>query len=213
MLNFSAIEKAAIKNKPYPFAYVPNALDEQYDAGVLEKEFPAISQGGSFPRTQLTLGASLEALIAQLEGERFKRFLERAFSLKLDNKPIVTTFRGYSRLQDGKIHTDSASKIVTVLFYLNSVWDQEAGRLRILNGADDLEDYVQEISPVMGSMLAFKVTGNDWHGYVPMQGIRRSIQLNYIHSGSAWTHQLRHNWSALAKRCSISGLLELLKGK
>ena len=44
---------------------------------------------------------------------------------------MVTTLRGYSRKKDGKIHTDSKTKILTVLLYLNENWLDINGNLRL----------------------------------------------------------------------------------
>jgi len=42
-----------------------------------------------------------------------------------------------------------------VLLYLNPVWEDAAGRLRLLRGADDLEDCVAEIAPLAGRWWRF----------------------------------------------------------
>ena len=60
----------------------------------------------------------------------------------LKHAEVITTLRGFSRLKDGKIHTDSQSKIVTVLLYLNKNWDNEIGNLRLLKKNNDLENYI-----------------------------------------------------------------------
>ena len=51
------------------------------------------------------------------------------------------TVRGFVREKDGSIHTDSETKIITVLLYMNEDWREDAGRLRLLRSATDLEDY------------------------------------------------------------------------
>jgi Rps23 Pro-64 3,4-dihydroxylase Tpa1-like proline 4-hydroxylase len=45
--------------------------------------------------------------------------------------------------KDGQIHTDTASKIIAVLVYMNEGWDPEGGRLRLLRGKNDLGDEVR----------------------------------------------------------------------
>jgi len=108
--------------------------------------------------------------------------------------------RGFSRAKDGKIHTDSQSKIVTVLLYLNKNWDNSIGNLRLLKKNNDLEDYIQEISSEYGNLVAFKVTDNCWHGFMPFEGKRLSIQLNYIYPKSLNTHKIRHKLSSSFKK-------------
>ena len=58
----------------------------------------------------------------------------------------MITVRGQSDGKDGRIHTDSATKLITVLLYLNPGWEAAAGRLRLLRGADDLDDYAAEVA-------------------------------------------------------------------
>ena len=45
------------------------------------------------------------------------------------------TARGYCWLKDGKIHTDTESKIITALLYMNRAWAPAGGRLRLLRSA------------------------------------------------------------------------------
>src|SRR3546814_12050926 len=92
----------------------------------------------------------------------------------------MVTLRGQSRAKDGAIHTDSKTKLVTALIYLNSAWESDGGRLRMLNGPDDLEDYAAEVPPEAGTLVAFRCTPDAWHGHKPFVGPRRSIQLNWL---------------------------------
>ncbi len=60
-------------------------------------------------------------------------------------RSTVTTVRGRCDLSDGKIHTDSKSKIITVLLYMNETWEQADGRLRLLRSATDLNGIIVEV--------------------------------------------------------------------
>src|SRR5205814_9013405 len=102
--------------------------------------------------------------------------------------------------KDGRIHTDSKSKLVTVLLYLNPGWSAAEGRLRLLYNDHDLTRYAAEICPDAGRCLIFKVTPNCWHGHEPYEGERRTIQLNYVASEEARERDLkRHRFSAFLK--------------
>ena len=83
---------------------------------------------------------------------------------------MVITLRGLSRAKDGRIHTDSKSKMATILIYFNEPWQDKDGRLRILR-SENLEDFVSEVAPNAGTMIAFKVTDNCWHGYTAYEGM------------------------------------------
>jgi SM-20-related protein len=113
----------------------------------------------------------------------------------------VTTVRGRCDARDGKIHTDSTSKIITVLIYLNESWQEAGGRLRLLRSANDLNDIIVEVPPVAGTLLAFKRSDNSWHGHEPFAGERRVIQFNWLTSqGNRQIAMLRHHTSASFKR-------------
>ena len=68
------------------------------------------------------------------------------------------------------------------MLYFNK--EQEAASsktgLRILNNGRDLDDYVAEVQPLLGNMLALKVKHDCWHGHKPFEGERKSLQLNYL---------------------------------
>ena len=53
-------------------------------------------------------------------------------------------------MKDGKIHSDSKSKVLTFLLYLNEEWVNEKGLLRMLKNNSDLEDFIQEIPASFG---------------------------------------------------------------
>ena len=64
----------------------------------------------------------------------------------------------------------------------------DATGLRILRNGRNLDDYVEEVPPLLGTMLAFKVTPDCWHGFKPFSGPRHSLQLNYL-SGIKTKHK------------------------
>ena len=116
-------------------------------------------------------------------------------------RSTVTTVRGRCDLSDGKIHTDSKSKIITVLIYMNETWEQAGGRLRLLRSATDLNDIIVEVPPVAGTLLAFKRSHNSWHGHESFSGEPRVIQFNWLTSqGNRQIAMLRHHTSASFKR-------------
>ena len=112
----------------------------------------------------------------------------------------MITLRGVSRAKDGRIHTDSKSKIATILIYFNEPWTAASGKLRVL-GSENMDDYVTEITPDAGAMIAFKVTENCWHGYPAFEGTRQSIQINFVEDEKAANkHGRRHGWTAKLKK-------------
>ena len=203
LLDKNQLNLAKVDNNFFPYFHVENALSNFLDSSDLVKDFPDIDSGGSFPSDNLKEG-DIKKLVEELEGDEFKAILENKLGVNLKDAEVITTLRGFSRFKDGKIHTDSQSKIVTVLLYLNKNWDNEVGNLRLLKKNNDLDNYIQEISSEYGNLVAFKVTDNCWHGFMPFEGKRLSIQLNYIYPKSLNMHKIRHKLSASFKKL-ISG--------
>ena len=203
LLDKNQLNLAKVDNNFFPYFHVENALSHFLNSSDLVKDFPDIDSGGSFPSDNLKEG-DIKKLVEELEGDEFKAILENKLGVDLKEAEVITTLRGFSRFKDGKIHTDSQSKIVTVLLYLNKNWDNEIGNLRLLKKNNDLENYIEEISSEYGNLVAFKVTDNCWHGFMPFEGKRLSIQLNYIYPKSLNMHKIRHKLSASFKKL-ISG--------
>jgi Rps23 Pro-64 3,4-dihydroxylase Tpa1-like proline 4-hydroxylase len=203
LLDKNQLNLAKVDNNFFPYFHVENALSNFLNSSDLVKDFPDIDSGGSFPSDNLKEG-DIKKLVEELEGDEFKAILENKLGVNLKDAEVITTLRGFSRFKDGKIHTDSQSKIVTVLLYLNKNWDNEIGNLRLLKKNNDLDNYIQEISSEYGNLVAFKVTNNCWHGFMPFEGKRLSIQLNYIYPKSLNMHKIRHKLSASFKKL-ISG--------
>ena len=199
LLDKDKISTAFVEKEFFPFFHVENAFLESVDSSELVASFPNIGTGGSFPSEDIPKGP-IKQLIKELESDDFKSILEDKLNVDLNNSKVITTLRGFSRSRDGQIHTDSKSKILTVLLYLNPLWDNKIGNLRLLKENSNLDDYITEISSDFGNLVAFKVTENCWHGFEPFEGKRLSIQLNYIYPDSLNSHKLRHMISSKLKR-------------
>ena len=202
MLNFESISNAEINSSYFPFFTVKDALSSKEFHSNLVSGFPSINKGGSFPLEAVALGESVQRLVEELESNKMRKILEQKFQVNLQDKPVVTTFRGYSRIKDGKIHSDSKTKIITVLIYLNDQWNHQNGQLRLLKDKDNLKNYIEEIPATMGSLVAFKVTENCWHGFESFEGKRCSIQLNYLYENALSQHNFRHRLSSFFKKFS-----------
>ncbi len=200
MLNIEALNKAEVTREPYPFLIVPGFVDDTALAQI-EKDFPQIEKPGSFPLETLRYGSKFNEFMDELRGKEFRHAVERKLGINLERRPTMITVRGQARSRDGQIHTDSKTKLVTVLVYLNGKWEAPGGRLRMLRGPDNLNDYIAEVPPIQGTLLAFINTPNAWHGHEPFEGQRRSIQLNWVtDNGVVIREKLRHSISAFFKR-------------
>jgi hypothetical protein len=169
----------------------------------IHNDFPHVRGGGSFPLQSLKYGASFRQLTEELQSPEVRSIFAEKFDLDLSHRPATLTIRGQSRQKDGRIHTDSKSKLITVLLYLNGQWDSPGGRLRLLRSPDDIEDYFAEVPATGGTLVAFRCTDNAWHGHKPFVGVRRSIQLNWVVDDDAAKRSARrHGFSAFLKSLS-----------
>ena len=150
----------------------PSALAE------INADYPKISSSGSFPVDELSFGSAFNTFLDELNSDEFRVAFEEKFGIDLSGRPTISTVRGWCDAKDGKIHTDSTSKIITVLIYMNERWDEAGGRLRLLRSADNIDDFFAELPPVAGALLAFKRSNNSWHGHKSFAGQRRVIQFN-----------------------------------
>ena len=199
-IRLDALAQAALVTAPFRFVYVPGFVAAEMQARVYD-DFPVIAKAGSYPVDILDYGPAFGTLVAALEGPPMRRAIEAKFGLSLAGRPTMVTVRGMGRGRDGTIHTDSATKVITLLIYCNRRWDHDGGRLRLLRGPDDIEDYVLEIPPVGGNMVAFQRSTTSFHGHLPASEPRRLLQLNWMVDPAARDRELaRHRRSAWVKR-------------
>jgi hypothetical protein len=113
----------------------------------------------------------------------------------------MITVRGRCAAKDGRIHTDSSTKLITVLIYFNDQWEASGGRLRLLRSPTDLNDMIVEAPPDLGTMIAFRRSDKSFHGHEPYEGVRRYVMINWMTSDFAARRELfRHRFSAGAKQ-------------
>ena len=198
--DFDALERTPLERDPFEYIVVPEFLHADRFKEVLG-DYPQVPGPGSHPPAELNIRGHFKSLIDELRGPQFQAAIERKFDIDLTGRPTMYTVRGFVREKDGSIHTDSETKIITVLIYMNESWEEDAGRLRLLRSGTDLEDYVAEVPPNGGTLLVFRRSDNSWHGHKPTSGRRRAIQLNWVTSQAVVDHeQGRHRISTKLKK-------------
>jgi len=198
-LDLDRLRDAPLQREPFDYVVVDNFLHCDAVPDLLAA-FPQITGHGSYPLRALSYSPLFEELAQELEGAQMRRAIEDKFAIDLEGRPTMITLRGNSDGRDGAIHTDSATKLITVLVYMNREWTAAAGRLRLLRGAADLSDYIAEVSPLVGMMVAFRRSANSYHGHLAHRGQRRSIQLNWVTDEWVVRREIsRHRWSARLK--------------
>jgi SM-20-related protein len=204
-VDLARLAASPLRHDPYDFVVVEDFLARDF-LPALVNAFPRITGHGSYPLSTLACPPLFKRLAEELEGDAMRAAIEAKFGIDLDGRPTMITLRGHSDGKDGGIHTDSATKLITVLLYMNPEWIDPAGRLRILRGPADLEDYAEEVSPLAGTMLAFRRSNASFHGHQAHIGRRQSIQLNWVTDAAVVRRELgRHVWSARLKALNPFG--------
>jgi len=200
LLHVDAFRTAPLQTEPFEYLTVPGFVRKERIGDILA-DYPKVEKGGSYPLIALEYGPVFDALCQELQGAALRDAFAEKFDMDLTERPTTLTVRGRCRPKDGQIHTDSDSKLITVLVYLNENWDADGGRLRLLRSEDSLDDMIAEVPPEAGSMVCFRNRKNAWHGHGSFDGVRRVLQLNWVSDEAAVRQsERRHRRSAFWKK-------------
>ena len=198
-IDLEALKAMPVTQEPYPYLIVPGFVKAEAVAAI-EADYPKVEVPGSLPLASLKYGENFKRFMNDIQGPEMTAIIARKFGIDLAGRPTTVTVRGRCRATDGQIHTDSKTKLITVLIYMNGTWEQPGGRLRLLRSSDNLNDAFAEVPPEQGTLLAFRNQPNAWHGHESFEGERRAIQLNWVRdAGVVWREQIRHRISAFFK--------------
>ncbi len=129
-VDLTAFRDVPLTRDPFDFVIVPGFLRTGAIAE-LDSDFPRIDRPGSFPVSAVKYGPTFGALLDELQGPEVTKTFGDKFDIDLDDRPTMVTVRGRCQAKDGRIHTDTETKIITALIYLNGDWAHEGGRLRL----------------------------------------------------------------------------------
>jgi SM-20-related protein len=180
LIELSAIAKARLCTEPYTFFIGANFLPEDA-ANDLIRDFPAIHKPGFHSAEEMSLRGSFRQLVEELEGPEMAVAVSARLGIDLVGHRRLTTIRKYTAAQEGRVQTDSKTKLAAVLINLNDGWSaSEGGRLRVVRGPDQPDDVIAEVPPTMGSIFGFRRADNSWHGHRPFAGERRVVQIAWL---------------------------------
>jgi SM-20-related protein len=200
VFDYNALRNAPLEREPYEHVILRGFVKPEALAKI-NADYPRIDHAGSYPLASLEFGPNFQALVDALESDEFRKAFEAKFQIDLSGRPTTITVRGRTDTRDGNIHRDSASKIITILLYMNPGWDDSGGRLRLLRSRSDLNDVAAEVPPSDGTLVAFLRSDHSWHGHLPFIGERRVIQFNWVTGeGSQRFNLFRHRVSASVKQ-------------
>ncbi|MDC0033453.1 2OG-Fe(II) oxygenase [Alphaproteobacteria bacterium] len=205
-IDLDGFSATSLVRNPYDHLIVPGFLTPDAVAHI-DADFPVIQSPGSFPLETLSPGPAFLRLMEELRGEVMRRAFSEKFGTDLNPYPTTITVRGHCQAKDGAIHTDTPSKILTILIYMNSdALAGNGGRLRILRSKTDLSNYAAEVPTDAGTLLAFRRGDQSYHGHESFVGTRRVIQLNWVTDmATVRREQRRHRLSAWTKSLFYQG--------
>ena len=181
ILDLDAIRACEVHRVPYDYMMGVGAIRADAVAA-LRADFPDIKATGFHPLEQMQVKGAFAELIREIESAEFTAAVSDTLGVDLRPYPTLITIRKVSAAHEGRIHCDSESKIATLLIYLNEGWLSPDGRFRVLKSGKSFADYVAEVSPDMGSVVAFKRADHSWHGHTPFVGERRVVQIAWVRS-------------------------------
>ena len=199
--------RAELVRAPFDYVVVPGFV-RRAAALAAAAAFPGPAMPGVLPAPVVAPGDPFGELLRALRDPALTHAFACKFGIALTPESLMVTLRARTRPVDGPIHTDSVTKVLTALIYLNSDWSQPGGRLRLLRGPVDIEDMVAvaEVPPIAGTLIAFRRSDRSWHGHKPFEGERRAIMLNWMVDAATARRELRrHAVSAGLKRMFGNG--------
>ncbi len=192
LIDFNAFARTPLVRDPFDHLVIPGFVPR--DAAIAAAAaFPGPDLPGVLPVPGDLPANAFGDLIRLLHHPRTSAAFGAKFGLALDPATLMVTLRARTRPVDGQIHTDSTSKVVTALIYLNPDWSNQGGRLRLLRGPGDIEDMIAEVPPFAGTLIAFRRTDRSWHGHQPFDGQRRAIMFNWMVDAAAARRESRRH--------------------
>jgi hypothetical protein len=200
LLDLEAFRRAPLVREPFNFTVVKGAI-RLAEAAAVGADFPDIADCGVLPVEATRPGPRFAELIRELEGEEVARAVSDKFSVNLVGRPQMITVRGRCAAKEGRIHTDAPTKLISLVIYFNDKWEAKGGRLRLLRSPTDLNDMIGEVSPELGTLVAFRRNDRSFHGHEPYEGARRCVMVTWMTNDAAARRELfRHRVWARAKR-------------
>ncbi len=182
-LRLDRLAAADAVREPFGFVVVPDFLSPETVAAV-NRDYPKIEIPGNQDLEAVQYGPAFAEVVAAIEGPAMAAALGDKLEVDLTRSETTVTVRALCEQSDGNIHTDHWSKLVTAIVYFNEDWSADEGQLRLLRSATDIEDYVAQVPPRGGTLLAFRRTPNSYHGHKRFVGPRRMVQTSWLRSGA-----------------------------
>lgn len=178
LLDLAPFRRAPRWDDPYPWTAAYGCLRPEA-LPALRRDFPKLPRPGYHPVDTFTPQGAFAQLLAEIEAGVFDRAMTEKFGIDFTALPRLVTVRQVSAAHEGRPHTDSESKVATLLLYMHEGWASPEGRIRVLR-QESLENPVAEVSPDEGNVFAFIRSDHSWHGHTPFVGERRVVQVTWL---------------------------------
>ncbi len=169
-LRLSALLDADVDGKPFEHVYVREFISSgclrRVNADFPEslKKFSTYGGGNineGILRERGEIVGAFEQFLDLMASTTLRKAFESVFRTDLSNTFVRSTIRGVATKEDGRIHADDASKVVTALVYLNEDWPHESecgacGKLQLLAKRDLRSNSTPANDAFGGNLLAFK---------------------------------------------------------
>lgn len=205
VLDLAGFRDAPLRTDPYPHVMAAGVLRPEA-LPALRADFPDIKEAGYHPLEAFHAHGAFATLLEEVDGAALSRAMNAKFGPVLPGVdftalPRLVTVRKLSKAHEGRIHTDSESKVATLLIYMHQGWAAPEGRIRVLRNGTSFEDHAGEVAPDEGNLFAFLRGSNSWHGHTPFTGERRVVQIAWIRNqGEIDRKRKRHGLSRWFKR-------------
>ena len=180
LVNVEAVRNAPRSQEPYDY-FLGSGILKDEAIPELKRDFPQIDKPGYLTVNEVQLKGTFKTLIDELESPEFTEEISKKWGQDMHPYPRLTTIMKRSQPKYGAIHTDGASKVMTMLVYMNDDWGtDDGGRLRVLYDGEHFEPYAVEVPPVMGTVFGFLRSDKSWHGHRPFSGERKVVQIAWV---------------------------------
>ena len=110
-LDIAALSATPLKTEPYDYLVVPDFVRARALFRASSPTIRACPAPARIRLSELDIDGHFKALLDELNGPEFRHAIEDKFGIDLLSRPTMFTVRGECRASDGKIHTNSTTKL------------------------------------------------------------------------------------------------------
>ena len=171
-------------------------------------DFPTLPGLGLHPPSALELKGAFATMLEEFYSDRFRDIIAEKFEVDLKDKPFMSTVRGYTGTRDGHMHTDFETQDHHGPDLSQQLLGEEGRQSAPLARGHRHRGLRQGDLADRRRAPGVQAFDRSWHGHLPFEGPRRSIQFNWVTDRfTAFKENARHFLGSKLKAAheSISG--------